>query len=165
MRRQMRWAAGLAAVVAGMGCQPSQPAELSQQDIAAIQAIAGKWTTAQMAADWTAMGGLLADNIALFPPNLAPVEGRDAAMKFLQGFPKLSAFTASSVDVSGRGDLAYDRGTYTFTTEAAPNAPSMSETGTYVAILRRQADGSWKVTRDIWHSDSPAPPPAAAAKK
>jgi ketosteroid isomerase-like protein len=154
-------AVGLAVVGLVAGCQ-QPPAELSQQDIAAIKAVSGKWASAQLAADWTAMGGLLADNAALFPANLSMVDGKAATLNFLKGFPKLTAFTAVSADVGGRGDFAYDRGTYAFTTAAAPNAPSVSEKGTYLAIEQKQSDGSWKVTRDIWHSDSPvAAPPKA----
>ena len=164
MRRSVNWPIGLALVVFSAGCQQSQSAELSQQDVTAIKANTGTWTKAQLAADWAAMDGLFADNVSLFPPNLPAVEGKGATMNFLKGFPKLTAFTAISADVGGRGDVAYDRGIYSFTTAPAPGAPSTSERGTYLAIEQKQADGSWKVTRDIWHSDSPAGAPAPAKK-
>jgi len=164
MRCRMSWALGL--VMAGLvaGCQQPQPAELSPQDLAAIKAISGKWTKAQMAADWAGMAAMFGDGVTFFPANMPPVSGNDAALNFLKGFPKLTSFTATALDVGGSGDMAYDRGTYSFTTAPAPNAPSVTETGTYLAIDKKQADGSWKVTRDIWHSDSPAPAPAPAKK-
>ncbi len=163
MRRHMISVVGLCSS-APSGGMSTTPAELSQQDIAAIKAIGGQWTKAQLAADWTAIGGLFADNAALFPANQPIVDGKVAVLNFLKGFPKLTAFTAVSADVGGRGDFAYDRGTYTFTTAEAPNAPSVSEKGTYLAIEQKQSDGSWKVTRDIWHSDSPVAPPQKAKR-
>lgn len=164
MRRRMSWMVGIGMAGLVAGCQPPAPAELSQQDIAAIKAVSGKWTSAQLAADWTAMGALFADNVAVFPANMPIVDGKAAVLTFLKGFPKLTAFTATPAEVGGSGNFAYDRGTYSFTTAAAPNAPAMTETGTYLAIDQKQAGGSWKVTRDIWHSDSPATPPAPAKK-
>jgi ketosteroid isomerase-like protein len=161
----MSWIAGLVVVIAAVACQPPKSAELSEQDITALKGISGKWTKAQVASDWSAMESLFADNVALFPANMAPVQGKEAVMTFLKGFPKLSAFTATPAEVGGSGDVSYDRGTYSFTTAAAPNAPSMTETGIYLAISKRQADGTWKVMRDIWHSDSPAPAPAPALAK
>lgn len=160
----MSRAGGFVVAMLLAGCQQPQPAGLSQQDISAIKTISGKWTKAQLASDWTSLGALFADNVSFNPPNQAMVDGKEAAMNFMKGFPKLTEFTAVSNDVGGGGDFAYDRGVYSFTTAAAPGAPAATEKGTYLAIEQKQADGSWKVTRDIWHSDSPAPP-APPAKK
>jgi ketosteroid isomerase-like protein len=96
---------------------------------------------------------------------MAAVTGKDAAMTFMKGIPKLTAFTAAPVEVGGSGNISYDCETYSFTTAVAPKAPSMTETGTYLAIGQKQADGTWKVMRDVWHSDSPAPAPSAAPAK
>lgn len=159
----MCWAL-TAAAAAVIGCQQAQSTELTPADITALKAAPVKWTSSQMASDWAAMETMLAENIALYPPNGAPVEGKANALAFLKGFPKLTVFTAHSMDTGGNGDIGYDRGTYTFTTAEAPGAPSMTESGTYIAISQREADGSWKVLKDIWHSDAPAPA-APAAKK
>jgi ketosteroid isomerase-like protein len=31
----------------------------------------------------------------------------------------------------------------------------------WVAVYKKQPDGTWKCVVDIWNSDQPAPPPAA----
>jgi ketosteroid isomerase-like protein len=36
----------------------------------------------------------------------------------------------------------------------------MDEAGKYITIYQRQADGSWKMARDIWNSDAAIPPSA-----
>ena len=53
------------------------------------------------------------------------------------------------------GDLAYQRGT--FTVEATPKAGGNKTrtSGTFLRIYRRQPDGSWRMTRDMFNSDQP----------
>jgi ketosteroid isomerase-like protein len=36
----------------------------------------------------------------------------------------------------------------------------MEESSKYLVILKRQADGSWKISRDIENSNTPMPAPA-----
>ena len=59
------------------------------------------------------------------------------------------------------------RGAYTMTL-AVPGAPApVQDRGKYIEIWRKQADGPWKLARDIFNSDLPpaAPPPPEPAKK
>jgi ketosteroid isomerase-like protein len=60
------------------------------------------------------------------------------------------------------GDWAYDRGNYTLTVTPKPGKP-MEESGKYLAVCKRQPDGSWKISRLIYNSNNP--PPGAAGKK
>jgi ketosteroid isomerase-like protein len=65
-------------------------------------------------------------------------------------------------ELEGRGDVAYARGSYSMKI-AVPGAPApVDEKGKYVEIWRRQADGSWKLARDIFNSDLPLPTAAPA---
>jgi uncharacterized protein (TIGR02246 family) len=146
-------AAGLA------GCAPSEPG-FTDADAEVLRAAPGQFTSALLAANWETFTGLLSDDVVFLPPNGAVVEGRQAVMAFLQGFPTLASFTASATDVAGHGDWAYARGTFSFTT-APDSGPPMTEQGKFLAIHRRDADGTWRITRDIWNSDLPLPAPAA----
>lgn len=61
--------------------------------------------------------------------------------------------------VEGREDLAYVLGTYTMTM-APPGAPGpINDSGKFVTVLRRQADGRWLAAVDMFSSDLPAAPP------
>ena len=58
------------------------------------------------------------------------------------------------------GDLAYVSGTYEETMTDASRKPG-KDRGKYLAIFKKQADGTWKCIRDIWNSDLPASATAA----
>jgi ketosteroid isomerase-like protein len=84
----------------------------------------------------------------------------------LSTFPPLTSFTLNPVEIEGVGKLAYQRGTYQMTM-LLPGGVTASDSGKYVEIRRRQADGTWLITRDIWNSDIPLPAaelPAPAKK-
>jgi ketosteroid isomerase-like protein len=61
------------------------------------------------------------------------------------------------VQVEGRGDMAYDRGTYSWTGNIPSRTEPLSEVGKYLAIARREAAGSWLWTNEIWNSGAPTP--------
>ena len=79
--------------------------------------------------------GLYAENATLMPPNHAPVKGRAAIRTFIKEFPRLQRFTASPIEIEGRGDLAYVRGSYQMTFESGA-----TDFGKFLEIRRHQAD-------------------------
>lgn len=164
---------GLAALlVCGAACQPAPrtetatmadgsgagPAGLSAQDEAAVRAVDAAWARAASAGDGNAIAALYATDATILPP-MEPLRQGEAAKKywvdFTAGFsgPVELATTA----VEGRGDLAYGVGTYrmTLTPKQAGAKPLPTEEGKYVEVLKKQADGSWKIIYDIWNPNAP----------
>jgi uncharacterized protein (TIGR02246 family) len=140
------------------GCAPAAPS-FTDADADALRAAPGQFTSAMLAGNWDAFNNtLLTNDVVFLPPNGTAIEGREAVVAFLQTFPKLASFTATATDVAGAGDWAYIRGTFSFTT-AADSAPAMTEQGKFLSIHRRDADGTWRITHDIWNSDLPLPAP------
>ena len=88
------------------------------------------------------------------PPNQPAVVGRPAIRDFNATFPPVSAFSLTNQVIDGVGDLAYVRGRYRMTLAIEGSAP---DSGKYIEIRGRQADGSWKFTADIFNSDLPLP--------
>lgn len=146
----------IALAVAVAACAPSAPAPLSDADKAAIRANLDTYTKNALAADWDAWGKTLAPDVVYMPPNMAPLMGRDAAVTFGRGFPKLNSLTNEAVDIDGRGDIAYARGRFAYAV-TMPDGSAASDSGSFIAIYRRQSDGAWLNSQLIWHSNVPAP--------
>jgi ketosteroid isomerase-like protein len=134
------------------------PAGLSAQDEAAIRALDVEWARAASAGDGNAIGALYASNATLLPP-MEPVVQGEAAKKywvdFTNGFSGPTELTTTVVE--GRGDLAYEVGTYrmTLTPKKAGAKPLPTEEGKYVTVLKKQPDGSWKIVYDMWSPNVP----------
>lgn len=150
----------LLAVLSGslVACQPA-PAKLSDADKATMRAMAAEFARAAMARSDSANAAQYTENAVFMPPNQPAVEGRAAIQAWFKAFPPISEFTVTLVDVDGVGDVAYARGTYTLTIAPAGKTPAVSDHGKFLEVRRRQADGKWLLTADIFNSDVPLPAP------
>ncbi len=132
-------------------------------DVAAVRAVIeaanATWATSLVAADVPAILANYADDGVMMQSGMPAVSGRAAieeAMKGMVAAMKVdsAAFTMNDLKVSG--DLAVETGSYRMTMTPTGGAP-MNDAGKYVTVWQKQADGSWKVIRDISNSDV-APP-------
>jgi ketosteroid isomerase-like protein len=66
-------------------------------------------------------------------------------------------YTASSLEFAG--DRAIEH--YTAVAKVTPKAGGapMDERIKGIHIYQRQADGSWRITSDVWNSEAPPSPP------
>jgi ketosteroid isomerase-like protein len=151
---------------AGGACRPAPP-PLADADKASIKAVGDSFIVYFRANRDTEIAALYSEHAILMPPNHGAVEGRAAIHAFFEGYPAIPDFTATPIEVEGRGDLAYVRGTYSFSLPATGGQPAISDHGKFVEIRRRQPDGKWLVTVDIFNSDVPlpAPPPPPPARR
>jgi ketosteroid isomerase-like protein len=145
-------AVGLAATTVA-----AQSAKLADKDVAAIKAASEVFSKGMIAPDRAALLKLYTESATLLPPNDKAVSGRAAIQAWMQGVPPVKEFKLTPVEIDGRGDLAYVRGTFSMTL-LPPGAPGpIVDEGKYVEIRQRQADGSWLISVDIFNSDLPAP--------
>ena len=79
------------------------------------------------------------------------MRGAAAIEAFWQAFLDQGVADAviETTEVSASGDLAYGIGTYRY---AVPSA-SFKDTGKFLIVLKRQADGGWKTVADQFNSD------------
>ena len=103
------------------------------------------------AAVWAADG-------VLMPPHHPSVQGHPAIVQYFRNLFSRSrfrfAFTSSHVHIDG--DTALERVAYTaIVWPRDDDAPSFEDVGKGVHVYRRQPNGSWKLTYDIWNSDQP----------
>jgi len=126
----------------------------------AIAAIDKKFMEDANRGDAAAGAAAYTDNAILMPPNHSPLEGKQAIEKYLTEIA--SQFQASNfqlyiLEVDVQGDTAIVRGTYSANfTIPGVDAP-MEDRGKTLQVWKKQADGSWKIHRDIWNSNMPIP--------
>jgi len=138
-------------------------AAFTPQDSAAIAAEAEKWRATSLARDFDAFATTLTDDAVLYPPNVAPTVGKEASMAYIKAFPTITKFEVSPRETGGVGDMAFDRGDFTLTAKL-PDGTEINDQGSFLSVFRRQADGSWKHSRVMWHSNLPVPTAAPATR-
>ncbi len=92
------------------------------------------------------------EDVMLLPPDQPMIRGRKAFEETYQSRIEDNSggtHTNELVDFGVDGDLAYQIGTYAIADSDPP------EKGKFVNILKRQSDGSWKVSVSIFNSDMP----------
>jgi len=149
------YAAPFLALLIVAACQP-QGAPLSAADQTALRADADSFAARVNRADWTTAATEFADDAHLMPPNQGPEHGRAAIEAWLKAFPPVSGFTLTVQQIDGRGDLAYVQGTYTMTV-TPPGARPVPDNGKFLAVRRKQANGSWLTVQDMFNSSVPLP--------
>jgi ketosteroid isomerase-like protein len=143
-------------------CQKPVETGLSAEDEAAIRAVVDK----AQAIDQSTEEGLTsyvktyyAADVTVMPPNQPAVTGHDAIISVFKEMPPYEDFLAEILSIDGRDGLAYVRGRYSFNMQMPGVETPVHDTGKYIEIWRKQADGGWKVYLDIFNSDVPLPAP------
>jgi uncharacterized protein (TIGR02246 family) len=127
--------------------------QLSDADRKGIQDVTDRWLKAMLNNDSVGVAAQYTEDAMLLPPNASAVKGRAAIEHFLGQFPKITSFKAPLVEMDGHGDLAYVRGTYEITVMPPGAKTPAKETGKFIEIRRKGADGSWLIQRDAWNPD------------
>jgi ketosteroid isomerase-like protein len=149
------------AIVASSGCQTEQ--RLTMSDEAALRQALDTEMRAANAADVASWTALYTPDAMVLRPHAPPVEGREAIQRWLVTLPPISHAKGEGVEAVGSGNLAYLRGGYRMTF-SFPGVPTpIEEQGKFIQIYRRQGDGSWRITREIYNSDLPLPFPPPVA--
>ena len=146
-------------------CSPAAPAGLSDADKTALEAHSQSFGKMAVAGDYGALvkAYYTADAI-LLAPNMPIANGPAAIEKLLHTFPPVTSLSLHTEEVVSAGDMAWGRGTYAMTM-APPGAAVVADSGKWMEVYQKQADGTWKTTRDMFNSNLAPEAPAAAPKK
>ncbi len=144
--------AACVALLVMAACQPPGPATLSEEDIAGMEATSQAWVEAVNAGDWAAVGATYTEDAVLLPPNEPAVQGRSDIQAWFEALPPVSEIIDEVEEIDGVGDLAFIRGSYTLTM-TPEGMDAVADTGKYLSVRRKQADGSWLLSRDIFSSN------------
>jgi ketosteroid isomerase-like protein len=141
--------------------------QLAQQEItdqAAVAQLYATWLSAVEEGDRQQYVDLLDKNITMVPPGAADIVGREAYAKFLipvfdNAEYKIEAL--GDIDIQIEGDIALARYDYIIyvsmkagvanITDSAAALDQMVNKSKYLDVLKRQADGGWKVLRHMWN--------------
>ncbi len=99
-----------------------------------------------------------ADDAVVMMPNEPAWKGRAAILAGMKGFVSNMAIKDGAThtsDVIVAGNIAVETGTFEWTLQPKGGTP-VKDKGKYLTTWRRQADGTWKIIRDINNSDLPA---------
>ena len=149
--------AALALALASAACQPpaQEAGPLSDEDVAVIRTANDAWIQAYRDNDVAALAALYSDDAAIMPPNGSVIEGRAAILAYHEAVT-VTEYTESILEIDGRDGIAYIRGTSSMVGMGEDGEP-VTESDKFLVILRRQADGSWLFSHEIWNSDLPLP--------
>lgn len=102
--------------------------------------------------DAAGCAAFFSDDIILMAPGQPMTRGKAAFEEIYRTRMEVSPdarHTNDLVEFGVEGDMAYQVGTFALT------GTDLSEQGKFLNILKRQTDGTWKVTVSIFNSDRP----------
>ena len=131
-----------------------------EQSVAAVKDADMKWSKAAQAHDMTTFYSFYADDATVLPANAELLTNKPSVQKYWSGQLTKNvdvSWTPMYVESSAAGDLVYVVGSYTMTSKPVKGkGKASSDHGKYMAVWKKQADGSWKAEADTWNSDLPA---------
>ena len=143
------------------GCAPGT-ALLTNEDVAAVRELGLSYAQGFSTGDAATVAAVYAVGAVEMPPNFPIRDGVDAIRSAYEAYFQAGAetveFDMAAVEIDGYDDLAFDRGTWSWTGREGAGMELVTQTGHYLSIARRQPDGSWRYSAMMWNSDTPLSP-------
>ena len=117
----------------------------------AIEAGNARWIEAFRNSDAELLASVFDEHGAILSSSGDRIDGREAIREWMGAV--MARFgpaetTIETLNVWVEGDLAYETGGYSYTFRPGTEEERVAA-GSYVVVWKRQADGSWKIFRDI----------------
>lgn len=152
-----------AVLVLALGCAPqpaAPPPELVidlEAERSSLMAADLAWSQAYSTSEEPAdvFAGNVVDDSYLLPPGAPMVRGKVNIREFIAGLEASPEFSVSwsptAATVSADGDMGYTVGGYQMT--MAPEGAPTQIDGKYLTVWKKQADGSWMVSADMFNAN------------
>lgn len=136
------------------GCEPRTTPDESD-DISKIEALSASRAKAFNEGNANDIALAFTETGLLMAPGTKSTIGREAVRKYYQGiFDQYKTFLESGYDeVKVSGDLGYGVGFAKVKLVPHSGGDTLVSTAKYINLLRRQDDGSWLTTHDIWNAN------------
>ncbi len=138
-------------------CKTPAPTGLTDQDQTAIRKVSedGLKMLNAPEIDFEAFVKFYYTEDAMTLPSHEPaVQGRASQIAWYKAYPPFE-IKEEILEIDGRGDLAYVRLSYTLKVTIPGSTEPIVDTGKGIRIWKKQKEGSWKVSCDIYNSDLP----------
>ena len=141
-----------------MGCfQQRDAVHSDNEDVAAIAAVSKERADAFNQGNAAAIAAHFAEDALLMAPDKPTLKGKAAVQSYYQQiFDEYETALKSNYDeVKVSGDLAYGRGFAEVLLTPKRGGQTVKSTAKYINIMKRQTDGTWITTHDIWNANEP----------
>ena len=126
-----------------------------------------QWSKAAGAHDLEKTVSFYSSDAIVLPPNGAAITTKDGIhdmwKQIIRDMQSMS-WKATRVEVAKSGDLGYITGAYEMSIKDE-TGKLINDKGKYLEVWKKQSDGSWKCSADMFSSDLPATPAAPTEKK
>jgi uncharacterized protein (TIGR02246 family) len=150
----------LVAVVATLACS-SRPESSNSSDVAlraTIDSAATRLLSALRTDNADSLLALMADDVVLMPPNEGVLKGRAEVRAWYDRFRtqmRTTSLTIGDREVLVADDWATEIATFEWTLAPTAGGSPVSDRGSYIQVWRRQPDGRWLFSREVWNSTAP----------
>ena len=133
--------------------QPEPKRDLTA-DLKAVGVLHDRYAAAFNSNDAEAVANFYTEDAVLMLPGIPAIQGRQAIQAMFEEYFKQNAakIKHTPLDTQVAGDWAYERGKIREAVTSRAGQP-LERSLKYLAILKRQADGAWKVHVDIDNSN------------
>ena len=147
-----------------LGCRAPMSApgtSLTDSERDAIRAVDTAFVHAWIRDDTSSVLRLFSREAILLPPGSAPVEGLRAIRDYWWpgdgSHTRITSFTRDIAEISGTQQLAYLRGIahLAWAYEKGGKRTSQSSRSTDLVLLAPDADGQWRIIRQMWNQLPP----------
>lgn len=149
------------ALLAGLSSGQEAADSRRATDMAAIEQLHKRDAAASKKGDLATLAELWTDDAVALPPGEPPVIGIDAIRKWLaKSQPDSSAveiidYALDFKEVKILGDEAIEWGRISVALRPRGASSISRASGNLMRVLKRQADGSWRVSRSVWNLGRP----------
>lgn len=143
-------------LVASSGVPAAAAGDSVAEARAAIEAANAKFSSVFARGDASALAEMYTPDAILFPPGENMLQGNVPIGQFWKKSHDggVASVKLTTTDVERAGDAAWETGKVELVLRAE-GKPDSSASAKYLVVWKQQADGSWKLHRDIWN-DLPA---------
>lgn len=124
-------------------------------DLRAIEQLVERFIDAFNDGDVEVLRSSYTDDALVIPPGQASIRGRDAIIDQLWS-PTFAAFDVDAElpieEVQAEHAWGFVRGTYALRLVPADGGDTIVEEGRYIDVVRKDAEGAWKIARAIWNT-------------